>query len=68
LLSYIFEERPLHLDINVNNPLGIQGIEYHVDQAIDLINKYMLEYQQERLNYESNLLYILINRLTPSSY
>ena len=71
LVQHVFEARPLHPNLDVNNPLGIQGINNNIDQVINMLDGYLQEHKEhslERLNYQSNILYILVNKLTPSLY
>jgi DNA polymerase type B, organellar and viral len=72
LVHYLFEARTIHPNLNTHNALGIQGIEpYRINEVINMIDTYLLENRTpslERLNYQSNILYILVNRLTPSLY
>jgi hypothetical protein len=71
LVEYIFEARPRHPNLDTMNPLGIQGLNHNIDQVINMVDSYMVENRQhtlELLNYQSNILYILVNNLTPTIY
>jgi hypothetical protein len=67
LTEFLFEARPAH-DLAPNNPLGIQGINHNIDEVISMLDAYILEHRTERLerlNYHSNIMYILVNKLSP---
>jgi hypothetical protein len=69
VVDYLFESRSLHPQLDVNNPLGIQGLDTSaLDDVISMLDRYILEHKQrslERINYNSNILYILVNGLIP---
>jgi hypothetical protein len=69
LVDFLWELRGAS-DAFIRNPLGIQGITFHVDTAITMIENFLYENRTvqitETLNYNSNLMYILVNKLSPS--
>lgn len=55
----------------INNPLGISGIHHDIDEVISMLDNYQAENRRhslELLNYQSNIMYIIVNRLSPSLY
>jgi hypothetical protein len=67
LTDFLFEARGLH-PMAPSNPLGIQGINHNLDEISNMLDKYLLEHRSqslERLNYHSNIMYILVNKLSP---
>jgi hypothetical protein len=70
LTDFLFEARDVHAQAPIN-PLGIQGINHNLDEVIHMLDEYIVEHRSqslERLNYHSNIMYILVNKLSPSIY
>jgi hypothetical protein len=70
LTDFLFEARDIHAHAP-SNPLGIQGINHNLDEVIHMLDEYIVEHRSqslERLNYHSNIMYILVNKLSPSIY
>jgi hypothetical protein len=68
LTEFLFEAREAH-PLAPGNPLGIQGINHQLDEVISMLDTYLTEHRTqslERLNYHSNIMYILVNKLSPS--
>jgi hypothetical protein len=68
LVEYLFEAHPAMdrtIDIDVNNPLGIQGIEHKIDEVISLLDNYLLanRIQSSAIANNSNILYTLVNNI-----
>ena len=66
MTSAIFEARFSH-PLAPNHPLGLQGINHNFDEIVKMLNNYLIEHGSqslERLNYQSNIMYILVNGLS----
>ena len=62
----LFEARFSH-PLAPNHPLGLQGLNYNSNEIIKMLDNYLIEHGSqslERLNYQSNIMYILVNGLS----
>jgi hypothetical protein len=70
LADFLSEARPSNTNV-INNPLGIQGLHRDLDEVIHMVDNIIVENRRhslELLNYQSNIMYVIVNKLSPSLY